>query len=78
MPSVRPDGEVRSPGVGTVLEVLVSVGAAVAAGEDLVVIEWMKVEIPVPAPCAGMVAAVAVAAGDHVQAGALLLTLAVG
>jgi biotin carboxyl carrier protein len=35
----------------------------------------MKVEIPVPAPCGGRVAAIAVAPGDHVEAGKLLLTL---
>ena len=70
------DGEVRSPGVGRVLEVLVSVGAPVAEGEELVVIESMKVEIPVPAPGAGTVGTVAVAPGDHVQAGDLLLTIA--
>ncbi len=70
------DGEVRSPGVGTVLEVLVSVGAPVAAGEELVVIESMKVEIPVPAPTGGTVGTIAVAPGDHVQAGDLLLTIA--
>ena len=69
------DGEVRSPGVGTVLEVLVSAGASVTAGEELVVIESMKVEIPVPAPRPGRVAAIAVVPGDRVQAGDLLLTI---
>jgi biotin carboxyl carrier protein len=74
MPAVR-DGEVRSPGVGTVLEVLVSEGASVTQGEELVVIESMKVEIPVSAPRSGRVAAVAVGRGDQVQAGDLLLTI---
>jgi acetyl-CoA carboxylase biotin carboxyl carrier protein len=72
---VNRDGEVRSPGVGRVLEVLVSAGADVAEGEELIVIESMKVEIPVPAPAAGTVETVAVAPGDHVQAGDLLLTI---
>jgi biotin carboxyl carrier protein len=71
------DGAVRSPGVGTVVDVLVAVGATVAAGEDLVVVESMKVEIPVAAPHAGRVAAIAVAAGDHVEAGDVLVTVAV-
>lgn len=69
------DGAVRSPGPGTVLEVLVAVGASVAVGEELVVVESMKVEIPVPASRAGRVVAIAVERGDHVEAGDLLLTI---
>ena len=72
------DGEVRSPGVGTVLEVLVSEGASVTQGEELVVIESMKVEIPVSAPRAGRVSMIAVAAGAQVQAGDVLLTILEG
>jgi len=70
------DGAVRSPGVGKVLEVLVSVGSAVAEGDEVAVVESMKVEIPVTAPSAGRVAAIRVAAGDPVQTGDLLLTIA--
>jgi len=75
MPAVA-DGEVRSPGVGRVLEILVAVGVTVAAGDEVVVVESMKVEIPVTAPRAGEVAAVAVTPGQQVQAGDLLLTIA--
>ena len=67
--------EVRSPSVGTIIEVRVAVGATVATGDELVVVESMKVEIPVPAPRAGHVVAIAVAPGDHVEAGGLMLTL---
>jgi acetyl-CoA carboxylase biotin carboxyl carrier protein len=74
MPAVR-DGEVRSPGVGKVLEVLVALGTSVAKGDELVVIESMKVEIPVPSPRSGRVAAIIVVQGDQVQAGDLLLTI---
>jgi len=70
------DGAVRSPGVGKVLEILVSVGASVAAGDEVAVIESMKMEIPVAVPRAGRVVALSVAPGDHVQAGDLLLTIA--
>ena len=66
---------VKSPAVGTIVEVLVGVGATVAVGDELVVVESMKVEIPVPAPRAGRVVAIAVAPGDHVEAGGLMLTL---
>jgi biotin carboxyl carrier protein len=76
MPAVSADGVVRSPSVGRVVEVLVDVGAAVAADEEVAVVESMKVEIPVVAPRAGRVATVAVTAGDQVQAGDPLLVLA--
>jgi acetyl-CoA carboxylase biotin carboxyl carrier protein len=61
--------------VGLVAEVLVEPGAAVAVGAPLVVLESMKMEIPVLAPVAGVVAAVAVAVGDLVQAEDLLVVL---
>ncbi len=71
------DGAVRSPGVGKVIEILVTVGVQVATGDEVIVIESMKMEIPVTAPRAGRVAAIAVAPGDQVQADDLLLTLTV-
>ena len=48
------------------------VGATVAAGDVLVVLEAMKMEHAVRAGAAGSVAEVHVAAGDQVDAGALL------
>jgi biotin carboxyl carrier protein len=69
------DGAVTSPSVGRVMEVLVVVGATVGAGEDVAVVESMKVEIPVSAPRAGRVLAIAVSPGAQVQAGDLLLTI---
>jgi biotin carboxyl carrier protein len=70
------DGRIRSPGVGKVLEILVRVGASVALGEEVLVIESMKVEIPVAAPRAGRVVELSVAPGDQVQAGDVLLVIA--
>ncbi|HEY2831252.1 MAG TPA: biotin/lipoyl-binding carrier protein [Sporichthyaceae bacterium] len=54
--------------VGTVAEVLVEEGEAVRVGAPLVVLESMKMEIPVLAPVAGTVASVVVGVGDLVQA----------
>lgn len=71
------DGAVRSPGVGKVIEILVTVGVQVATGDEVIVIESMKMEIPVTAPRAGRVVAIAVAPGAQVQADDLLLTIAV-
>ena len=69
------DGAVRSPSVGRVVELLVAVGDQVVDGQEVVVIESMKVEIPVTAGGEGRVALIAVEAGATVQAGDLLLRI---
>lgn len=55
--------------VANVWKVLVSPGASVAEGETLVILESMKMEIPVVAPQAGTVTAVNVVEGGVVQEG---------
>jgi acetyl-CoA carboxylase biotin carboxyl carrier protein len=67
--------EVRSPAVGRVIEILVRPGDAVAAGQEVAVVESMKVEIPVVVETAGVVERVAVDPGTQVQSGGLLLIL---
>ena len=67
--------DVKAPMVGKIIEVVVSPGSTVEAEEDLVIIESMKMEIPVGAPRAGTVGEIKVAAGDTVQEGDLLLVL---
>ena len=68
--------EIRAPMVGRVAEVLVQIGAMVEANEEVMILESMKMEIPVPAPVAGTVEALHVSAGDTVQEQDLLVTLA--
>ncbi len=58
---------------GTVVKVLVSEGQEVKAGETVLVLEAMKMETEVTAPKDGKVAAVAVAVGDAVASGQVLL-----
>ena len=67
---------VRAPLTGTVVSVAVTAGQAVGAGEELLVLEAMKMEHEVRAQVAGQVAEVRVATGDTVTAGAVLVTLA--
>ena len=62
-----------SPLLGTVVSVRVSVGDTVAAGEELCVIESMKMEHAVCAEHDLVVRSVAVAAGDKVENGQLLV-----
>jgi len=65
-------GEVRAEMVANVWKVVVAEGDTVAAGDTLVVLESMKMEIPVLAEVAGAVSALAVAEGDVVQEGDLI------
>lgn len=67
--------EIRSPMVGTVLEILVSVGGQVSTGDEIILLESMKMEIPVVADGAGRIAEIKVTAGDSVQEGDLLVVL---
>ena len=60
---------------GKVLKIAASVGQAVKAGDNIVILESMKMEIPVVAPQDGTVASINAAAGDAVEAGATLATL---
>jgi len=64
--------ELRSPGVGRVLRMAVEVGAQVERGAELMVIESMKVEIPIKASAAGRVKELHVKVGDHVQRNRIL------
>ncbi len=66
---------VTAPMPGTVIRVEVEPGEAVVARKPLVVLEAMKMEIPVHSPFDGTVKTVHVAAGDRVAGGALLVEL---
>ena len=60
---------------GRVIEVLVAAGESVGGGDELVVIESMKMELPVQAPIAGQVRQVFVSVGDQVLDGTVLMVL---
>lgn len=66
---------VTSPMPGTVLKVCVAAGQAVKRGDDLVILEAMKMETPVKADCDGTVSSVAVAQGQNVTTGQLLVSI---
>jgi acetyl-CoA carboxylase biotin carboxyl carrier protein len=59
----------------TVWKVLVNEGDEIAASADVVILESMKMEIPVSSPRAGRVAAVHVAPEDKVAEGQVLVVL---
>lgn len=66
---------VTAGAAGKVFKVEASVGQQVKRGDAVVIIEAMKMEIPVVAPEDGTVASIDVAVGDAVEAGATLATL---
>jgi acetyl/propionyl-CoA carboxylase alpha subunit len=70
-------GSLVAPMPGIVLRVNVAVGDPVAAKDELLVLEAMKMEHRITAPVAGTVATIHVAAGDNVAAGTPLIVLAV-
>ncbi len=69
-------GDIASTLGGVVESVLVSVGQAVSPGDKVVIIEAMKMKTPMIAHRAGTVTAVAVKAGEAVEAGQVLVSLA--
>ena len=51
---------------GKVVRIVAEPGTAVSDGDAVVMIEAMKMEVPVPSPVSGTVVSVAVSAGDQV------------
>ena len=75
--------EVTVPDIGhyidvPVIEVHVAAGEVVAKEDPLITIESDKATLDIPAPVAGIIAAVRVAVGDHVSAGDVIADLRTG
>ena len=67
--------EVRAEITANVWQVRIEVGAMVIEGDELVILESMKMEIPVTAPSAGTVVELRVAPEDNVQEGDVVVVL---
>ena len=67
--------KVLSPVAGTVFKIQTSIGACIAVDDEVMLIESMKMEIPVPTEAAGTVREILVAEGDPVKEGQALLVL---
>ena len=67
--------EVKAGAAGKVFKIEAGVGTAVKKGDAVLIIEAMKMEIPVVAPEDGTVASINVAVGDPIDAGTVLATL---
>lgn len=67
--------EVTAPMGGKIIDVKVSVGDAVNENDEVVIIEAMKMELPVVATASGTVKEVKCSSGDAVEADAVLIVL---
>lgn len=67
--------KVEAGAAGKVFKIEASVGQKVSRGDAVLIVEAMKMEIPVVAPEDGTVASIDVAVGDAVEAGQILATL---
>ena len=77
-PKAAPKAPAAAPKAGGAagsIKVEANVGQAVKKGDAVIILEAMKMEIPVVAPEDGTVASIDVAVGDTVEAGAVLATL---
>jgi acetyl-CoA carboxylase biotin carboxyl carrier protein len=67
--------QVEAQITGNVWKIEKAVGDAVDEGETLILLESMKMEIPVEAPCAGTLAEIRVVEGQSVEEGAVLAVI---
>ena len=67
--------KVEAGAAGKVFKLEANVGQKVSKGDAVIIIEAMKMEIPVVAPEDGVVASIDVAVGEMVEAGQILATL---
>ena len=67
--------EVQAPMLGVIVSVAVSVGQQVSAGDQLCVMEALKLQQSIRAPVAGVVRAVRTQPGQGVNTGQVLLEL---
>ena len=67
--------KVEAGAAGKIFKIEASVGQSVKKGDTVVILEAMKMEIPVVAPSDGTIASIDVTVGDSVEAGACLATM---
>ncbi len=76
-PAAEPDPRVIASITGVVLEVRVQVDAVVQSGDELIVLEAMKMETVLRSPRSGVVSAIHVEAGTKVRTGDVLVEISV-
>ncbi|NLN39061.1 MAG: acetyl-CoA carboxylase biotin carboxyl carrier protein subunit [Smithella sp.] len=67
--------EIKAPMPGKIADIPVSVGSTVQEDEEIIIMDAMKMEIPVYAPAAGTIKEIKVKVGDSVNEGQVLAVL---
>jgi biotin carboxyl carrier protein len=67
--------DIPAPMAGSLKELLVAPGDTVAAGDELLIIESMKMEIPLESPSSGRIAEIVVDPPSRIDEGQVLLRL---
>ena len=67
--------KIEAGAAGKIFKIEAAAGTAVKKGDPVIILEAMKMEVPVVAPQDGTVASINVNVGDMVEAGALLATM---
>ena len=67
--------KVEAGAAGKIFKIEAQPGTAVKRGDAIIILEAMKMEVPVVAPQDGTVASINVSVGDMIEAGALLATM---
>jgi len=68
--------EVEAQIAGSLWKIEKTVGDAVKTDDVIMIIESLKMEIPVEAPCAGTISEIRVAEGDSIEEGMILAMIA--
>ena len=66
-------GEIRAPINGKIISISVKVGDKVNEGDEVLILEAMKMELPVVASCSGTIKEIKCQEGDAVDAEAVLM-----
>lgn len=67
--------QIRSEMAGTIVEIKVKAGDKVSAGQEVAIVESMKMEVPLVSQHAGVVGKVLKAAGDFLNDGEVIIEL---
>ena len=67
--------KIEAGAAGKIFKIEAAAGTAVKKGDPVIILEAMKMEVPVVAPQDGTVASINVNVGDMIEAGALLATM---
>lgn len=77
-PAQTPAGEgekVTAPMPGTILDIKKNVGDTVKSGESIIILEAMKMENDIVAPCDGKITSITVKKGDAVETNQVIATV---